>query len=67
MFSLTRDLIVVIYYSLLSDSSFIICDSFTGTKSSRHPMECINMLPCDRVSVTYCQHSLALVTYLQLI
>lgn len=56
VFSSTRDLIAVIYYSHLSDSGFIICDSFTGTKSTRHSVEYINMLSSDRVSVTYCQH-----------
>lgn len=56
VFSSTRDLIAVIYYSHLSDSGFIICDSFTGTKSTRHSVEYINMLSPDRVSVTYCQH-----------
>lgn len=56
VFSSTRDLIAAIYYSHLSDSGFIICDSFTGTKSTRHSAEYINMLSSDRVSVTYCQH-----------
>lgn len=44
LLSSTRDLIAVIYYSYLSDSGFIICDSFTGTNSTRHSVEYINML-----------------------
>lgn len=68
---ISRALIVVIYYSHLSDNSPVICDSFTGLKSTRLLHQCVNMVPwgqsvCYLLSTLCCwrkaEHSLYGVT-----
>lgn len=55
---ISRALIVVIYYSHLSDNSSVICDSFTELKSNRLLHQYINMVLWGQ-SVCYLLSTLA--------